>query len=57
MKSGEYQLTDALQNMMQKGLKLAAAEVEEWLDCGNKDATVFTNQRILEFDKDSNLIF
>jgi len=27
--------------------------VDEWLDCGNKDATVYTNQRILEFKKDS----
>ena len=23
-------------------------EVIEWLDCGNKDATIYTNERILE---------
>lgn len=48
MKSGEYQLTDALQNLMNKGIRFSTGAVEEWLDCGNKDATVYTNQRILE---------
>lgn len=48
---GEYQLTNALENMKNKGLKFRPGEVEEWLDCGNKDATVFTNQRILEIKK------
>lgn len=46
---GEYQLTNALENMKNKGLKFSPGKVTEWLDCGNKDATVFTNQRVLEF--------
>ncbi len=50
---GEYQLTSALENMKQKGTKFSIASVEEWLDCGNKDATVYTNQRILEFNKET----
>lgn len=50
---GEYQLTNALENMKNKGLKLAPGNVDEWLDCGNKDATVYTNQRILELHKSS----
>jgi glucose-1-phosphate thymidylyltransferase len=45
---GEYQLTNALENMKLKGKKLSAATVTEWLDCGNKDATVYTNSRVLE---------
>jgi glucose-1-phosphate thymidylyltransferase len=45
--NGEYQLTDALENMKLKGLKFGAGEITEWLDCGNKDATVYTNERIL----------
>lgn len=45
--NGEYQLTDALQNMKNKGLQFSVGEVKEWLDCGNKDATVETNTRIL----------
>ncbi len=48
---GEYQLTNALENMKSKGKKLSASAVEEWLDCGNKDATVNTNRRILEIKK------
>lgn len=47
-KSNEYQLTDVLQNMMQNGTQFSVYHVPEWLDCGNKNATVYTNQRILE---------
>lgn len=49
---GEFQLTNALENMKQKGIAFTPGKVTEWLDCGNKDATVYTNQRVLEFDKD-----
>jgi glucose-1-phosphate thymidylyltransferase len=48
---GEYQLTNALENMKNKGVKFAPGKVTEWLDCGNKDATVYTNQRVLEFNR------
>ena len=48
---GEYQLTNALENMKNKGTKFLPGKVSEWLDCGNKDATVYTNQRILEHNK------
>jgi len=48
---GEFQLTNALENMKQKGTKFMPGQVTEWLDCGNKNATVYTNQRVLEFDK------
>ena len=54
--NGEYQLTDALENMKNNNIKFKTSEVEEWLDCGNKDATVYTNQRILELNKNENLI-
>lgn len=47
MEKGEYQLTNALDNMKLKGLKFEPGKVEEWLDCGNKNSTVFTNSRIL----------
>ena len=50
--NNEYQLTDALENMKNKSIKFKSATVNEWLDCGNKDATVYTNQRLLHhFDK------
>jgi len=53
---GEYQLTSALENMRSKGFKFVPGKVDEWLDCGNKDVTVETNQRYLEFIKDQDLV-
>ena len=55
-KSGEYQLTDALENMMHKNVAFYSESVIEWLDCGNKDATVYTNQRMLEILKGTLLV-
>lgn len=49
---GEYLLTNAMENMRQKEIEFYTDIVDEWLDCGNKDATVHTNQRILELKKD-----
>ena len=46
---GEFQLTNALENMKQKGLKFVPGQVEEWMDCGNKQITVETNGRVLQF--------
>lgn len=53
---GEYQLTNALENMKNKGLMFEPGKVTEWLDCGNKNATVYTNQRVLEIKRTSNAI-
>ncbi|HYV91722.1 MAG TPA: sugar phosphate nucleotidyltransferase [Chitinophagales bacterium] len=53
---GEYQLTTAMENMKIKGRKLFPGEVSEWLDCGNKDATVDTNRAVLEHKKNDRLI-
>lgn len=44
---GEYQLTNAMENMKNKGMRFLPGAVDEWLDCGNFTATVFTNQRVL----------
>lgn len=49
---GEYQITDAMDHMLKKGMKFYTDQVAEWLDCGNKDATVYTNQRILAIKAD-----
>lgn len=54
IKGGEYQLPDALRNMTEKGMEFVPGEVEEWLDCGNKNATVHTNSRILAFNSDKD---
>ena len=53
---GEYQLTNALENMKRKGAQFKTGMITEWLDCGNKDAVVHSNQRVLEFNKDTNMV-
>ena len=53
---GEYQFTTALQGLNKKGSVFTTGQVTEWLDCGNKNVTVQTNQRYLEFIKDQKLI-
>lgn len=53
---GEYQLTNALDNMKNKGSKFKPGKVTEWLDCGNKDSTVQTNERYLEYLKGQDLV-
>lgn len=47
--NGEYQITNALENMKQKGAKFKTGKVNAWMDCGNKNVTVETNQRVLDF--------
>jgi glucose-1-phosphate thymidylyltransferase len=56
LKGGEYQLPDALENITANGKQFTPGTVIEWLDCGNKNATVYTNQRVLEFEKGNDLI-
>ena len=46
---GEYQINDGIKQMMAKGMKFVPGQVDEWMDCGNKDVTVETNCRILQF--------
>jgi glucose-1-phosphate thymidylyltransferase len=53
---GEFQFTTALESLNKKGAKFTPGKVTEWLDCGNKNVTVQTNQRYLEFIKDQKLI-
>ena len=50
IKGGEYQLPDALRRMTEEGCVFKPGEVNEWMDCGNKEVTVHTNQRVLEHD-------
>ncbi|MER3319432.1 MAG: sugar phosphate nucleotidyltransferase [Allomuricauda sp.] len=46
---GEYQINDGIKRMMEKGMKFVPGKVDEWMDCGNKNVTVETNQRMLSF--------
>ena len=51
---GEYQLPDALRNMMKKGARFVPGTVDDWMDCGNKQALVATNGRYLQHKYPSN---
>ena len=53
---GEFQFTTALENLRRKGARFSPGRVTEWLDCGNKNVTVQTNQRYLEFIRNKDLI-
>lgn len=54
---GEYQLTTALENLRAKGAKFTLGKVNDWMDCGNKNATVETNSKILEYERDHMVNF
>lgn len=53
---GEYQLTDAIELLRKDGAKLKTLTVSEWLDCGNKNVLIHTNQRVLEHNKEQKLV-
>ena len=46
---GEYQINDGIKRMMADGKIFVTGKVDEWMDCGNKNVTVETNQRMLGF--------
>ena len=48
MNHGEYQITDALQIMIDDGEKFVPQEIEEWFDCGKPEAMLATNRQLLE---------
>jgi glucose-1-phosphate thymidylyltransferase len=45
---GEYQLTDALQLMMERKEKFKTFSVEGWYDCGKPETLLSTNRHLLE---------
>jgi len=45
---GEYQLTDALQLMIEKGETFTTFPVEGWYDCGKSETLLSTNKYILQ---------
>jgi len=46
--SGEIQLTDALQEMIEAGTRFIPYEVQGWYDCGKKETLLQTNHHILQ---------
>ena len=50
---GEFQLTDALERMIQGGCKFRTAPVQKWLDCGLVETLLSTNAHILKRNAES----
>ncbi len=48
LNGGEYQINDGIKGMMAKGKVFKTGEVEQWMDCGNKEVTVETNAQVLK---------
>ncbi|HHW09650.1 MAG TPA: NTP transferase domain-containing protein [Firmicutes bacterium] len=44
---GEYQLTDALQLLIEQGEDIGVFKVDDWLDCGNPETLLLTNRILL----------
>ena len=53
---GEYQLTSVLENMKNNNTKFRTATIDEWIDCGNKEAVVHANKRMLEIKKAESMV-
>lgn len=48
---GEYQLTDALQIMLDRGERITFFEIDGWYDCGKPETLLETNRHLLKKTK------
>ncbi|HXV13029.1 MAG TPA: nucleotidyl transferase, partial [Candidatus Krumholzibacteria bacterium] len=46
--NNEYQITDALQLMIGRGVVFAPFAIDEWFDCGKPEAMLETNRKLLK---------
>lgn len=57
---GEYQLTDALQLMLDHGEVITYFEIDGWYDCGKPETLLYTNRHLLKktshFKKRENVV-
>ena len=51
---GEFQLTDAMQMMLDEGQPFGCFEIEGWYDCGKPDTILQTNRILLDLNKGSS---
>jgi glucose-1-phosphate thymidylyltransferase len=45
---GEYQLTDALERMLERGERISVFNIDVWLDCGKPETLLATNRHLLK---------
>jgi len=48
---GEFQLTDALQRMIDAGRRMRPFRVDGWFDCGKRETLLATNRHLLELKR------
>jgi glucose-1-phosphate thymidylyltransferase len=53
---GEYFLADAVNIMLERGLKMRVEKVDVWLDAGTVEAMLETNHYLLEHDRDNSAL-
>jgi len=53
---GEYFIADALNILLQQGLKMRVRPVEVWHDCGKPEALLETNRYLLEHGRDNSVV-
>lgn len=53
MLKGEFYLADAINLMLQEGLKMRVEQVEVWVDCGTPEALLQTNRYLLDNGRDN----
>jgi glucose-1-phosphate thymidylyltransferase len=54
--AGEYQVTRVLETLKEKGANFVPGKVDDWLDCGNKQATVETHRAYFNFMENKRII-
>lgn len=52
---GEFQLTDALQIMIEKGLTLGTIDSGRWFDCGQKESLLAAHEFVLDKNESSQV--
>ncbi|MBN2549868.1 MAG: hypothetical protein JXB15_11960 [Anaerolineales bacterium] len=53
---GEFFLVDAINIMLERGLKMRTQQVDVWLDAGTPEALLETNRYLLEHGSDNSLV-
>jgi glucose-1-phosphate thymidylyltransferase len=53
---GEYFLADAVNIMLERGLKMRVEKVDVWLDAGTAETLLDTNHYLLEHDRDNSAL-
>lgn len=54
--AGEFQLTDALQMMLDRGCPMSVFKIDGWYDCGKKETVLQTNRDLLDMQQAAGML-